>query len=140
MFWIAPRWRRGALRYQSSLNARSVARLARPFGNASGNVSSCGASNFSGSLRNLAGSCDPTVQACPRKPDGTHIVKPVNMPPYFTCHCETANQRRTVGCFREMNISLNVILRLGEESSMSLAGGRAHGFFAKPQNDKPGVH
>ena len=54
MFWIAPRWRRGALRYQSSLNARSVARLARPFGKASGKVSSCGASNFSGSLRSFA--------------------------------------------------------------------------------------
>jgi hypothetical protein len=38
-----------------------------------------------------------------------------------------------------MNISLNVILRLGEESSMSSACGRAHGFFAEPQNDKPGV-
>ena len=56
MFWMAPRWRRGALRYQSSLNARSVARLARPFGKASGKVSSCGASNFSGSSRSFAGS------------------------------------------------------------------------------------
>ena len=56
MFWIAPRWRRGALRYQSSLNARSVARLARPFGKTSGKVSSCGASNFSGSSRSFAGS------------------------------------------------------------------------------------
>ena len=38
-----------------------------------------------------------------------------------------------------MNISLHVILRLGEESSMMPACGRAPGFFAKPQNDKPGV-
>ena len=56
MFWIAPRWRRGALRYQRSLNARSVAGLASPFGKTSGNVSSCGASNFSGSFRSLSGS------------------------------------------------------------------------------------
>ena len=54
MFWIAPRWRRGALWYQSSLNARSVAGLASPFGKTSGKVSSCGASNFSGSLRSFA--------------------------------------------------------------------------------------
>ena len=68
MFWIAPRWRRGALRYQSSLNARSVARLARPFGKTSGKVSSCGASNFSGSLRSFAGQ----LVARGERPAGEH--------------------------------------------------------------------
>ena len=32
------------------------------------------------------------------------------------------------------------ILRLGEESSLMPACGRALGFFAKPQNDRPGGH
>ena len=34
-----------------------------------------------------------------------------------------------------MNISLPVILRLGEESSMSPACGHAPGFFAEPANE-----
>ena len=44
------------MRYQISLSVLNVSLFASPFGNTSGNVSSCGASNFSGSARSFGGS------------------------------------------------------------------------------------
>ncbi|CFS33358.1 Uncharacterised protein [Mycobacterium tuberculosis] len=53
------------LRYHSSPIGPKVYLLASPLGNTSGNVSSCGASNFKGSLRSFAGNCS-TVARRPR--------------------------------------------------------------------------
>ena len=55
MFWISPTRCFGALRNHISLKAFAVARLTIRFGNTSGMVPKEGATNFSGSVRSLAG-------------------------------------------------------------------------------------
>src|SRR6266545_3227771 len=55
MFCTSPDRCRGALRYQSSLNARAVSRFSMPGGNTSGTLANCGASNRNGSRRSFAG-------------------------------------------------------------------------------------
>ena len=76
MFCTEPRWRFGALRNHSSENAVSDSLLASPFGKTSGKVSSCGASNFSGSERSFAGSWS-TVASEPRVSTDRPVRAPV---------------------------------------------------------------